>query len=337
MDEKGEHSQDAGNAQSPSKIVASVIHEYDVIESTQSVKGAQTLSEMSQTRSCQPEVQSNSSQPAGKEKKPPVTRQISDRHRLSSSDRSSLGGEDKITAISCPKVNCPEKIIFCIDASVEMENQIFRSRAGDKLSPKHLVKKGLSMFLYSKQKLDRKHEYALMLLQNSAKWVRDFTRNPRDILLALDDVLDPPFCENCDMTSVFDEIADKVELPHIDGDPKVIPPPYCVRVILIYARSHCVLEFLNKQNYNILNLSPHFFLDALYLHEPPSDDNNCQDVFDTVCDLDVKGLSYILGASRNPAVVYNSMAQLLAHPLQRPLQSEAAYRIGSILPTPENG
>lgn len=56
-----------------------------------------------------------------------------------------------------------------------------------------------------------------------------------------------------------------------------------------------------------------------------------------MCDLDQKGLSYILGASRNPTKVYDSMAQLLAHPLQRPVQNDAAHRIGSSIPLPENG
>ena len=36
--------------------------------------------------------------------------------------------------------------------------------------------------------------------------VRDFTRNPRDIQIALDDNIDPPFCETCDMGSVFDKM-----------------------------------------------------------------------------------------------------------------------------------
>lgn len=36
--------------------------------------------------------------------------------------------------------------------------------------------------------------------------VRDFTRNPRDIQLALDDNLDPPYIDTCDMGSVFDQM-----------------------------------------------------------------------------------------------------------------------------------
>ena len=60
-------------------------------------------------------------------------------------------------------------------------------------------------------------------------------------------------------------------------------------------------------------------------------------MFDSICDLDQKGLSYILGASRNPTKVYDAMSQMLAHPLQRPVQNDASYRIGSSVPQPENG
>ena len=41
--------------------------------------------------------------------------------------------------------------------------------------------------------------------------------------------------------------ADKVELPHIDGDPEILPPPYTVRLVFIYGRSHSVLEFSKRE------------------------------------------------------------------------------------------
>lgn len=37
--------------------------------------------------------------------------QISSRHRLSSSERSSISAENNVAVISCPNVNCPEKIV----------------------------------------------------------------------------------------------------------------------------------------------------------------------------------------------------------------------------------
>lgn len=68
-------------------------------------------------------------------------------------------------------------------------------------------------------------------------------------------------------------------------------------------------------------------MDALYVHEPPSEENKCEEIFNSICDLDEKGLSYIFEAARNPTKLYDQMAQLLAHPLQRPVQRDVAYRL----------
>ena len=37
-----------------------------------------------------------------------------------------------------------------------------------------------------------------------------------------------------------------IELPNI-GDTSVVPPPYIVRALLLYGRSHCVPTYSNKQ------------------------------------------------------------------------------------------
>jgi len=52
-----------------------------------------------------------------------------------------------------------------------------------------------------------------------------------------------------------------------------------------------------------------------------------QSVFQQLCSLDVKGNSYVLEASKNPTKVFDCIAQLLAHPLQRPLQQELNYSL----------
>lgn len=47
--------------------------------------------------------------------------------------------------------------------------------------------------------------------------------------------------------------------------------------VLIYGRSHCLPQFLQgKELFNYLTQSPHFVLDVLYTHEPPTDDNKCE-------------------------------------------------------------
>lgn len=52
-------------------------------------------------------------------------------------------------------------------------------------------------------------------------------------------------------------------------------------------------------------------------------------MFDEICVIDDKGLSYVFEVSRNPTKLYDCMAQLLAHPLQRPLQKDVNYSIES--------
>lgn len=52
-----------------------------------------------------------------------------------------------------------------------------------------------------------------------------------------------------------------------------------------------------------------------------------QQIFDQLCSLDVKGQSYIFEVSKNLTKLYDNMAQLLAHPLQRPLQKDTSNRI----------
>lgn len=59
-----------------------------------------------------------------------------------------------------------------------------------------------------------------------------------------------------------------------------------------------------------------------------------QEIFTRLCELDYKGLSYILEAA-SLTRLFDCMAMLLAHPLQRPLQRQADYHIASTPPTDE--
>ena len=40
---------------------------------------------------------------------------------------------------------------------------------------------------------------------------------------------------------------DNIDLPSVEGDPAVLPPPYVVRTLLILGRSHCQMEMTDKQ------------------------------------------------------------------------------------------
>lgn len=52
-----------------------------------------------------------------------------------------------------------------------------------------------------------------------------------------------------------------------------------------------------------------------------------QAIFDAICDLDEQQFYYVFEVQKNPTKLYDGMAQLLAHPLQRPLQRDASYKL----------
>lgn len=224
----------------------------------------------------------------------------------------------------CPGVNCPEKIVLCLDLSTEMEQMKFLSRAGDRFSTLQLVKRTIGLFLQSKHRLDSRHEFGLITVHETATWFRDFTKDPRDISNLLEDLHGTCECSAFDVGSLLKVILRQVDLPLMEDI--ALPPPYIVRVILIIGRSQNKL-ILDHEVHKLLLLSPYLFIDVFYVHEPPSEQNCCEQIFDQLCSLDVKGQSYIFEVSKNLTKLYDNMAQLLAHPLQRPLQKDTSNRI----------
>lgn len=227
-------------------------------------------------------------------------------------------------AANIPRVDCPEKIVICLDISKEMEKKSFILRQGDKKTPMDLVVRALNIFLQTKRSLNSRHEFALMFLDNCAKWVCDFTGDPKRVMTFLDEMKNCTEVEKCDLSTVFNEIACHILPADVPSDTL---PPYVIRVLLIYGRSYCEPSFGITKHQHALQSSDYFCMDALYLHEPASDENLCKSIFQQLCCLDVKGNSYILEASKNPTKVFDCVAQLLAHPLQRPIQQELNYSL----------
>ena len=75
----------------------------------------------------------------------------------------------------------------------------------------------------------------------------------------------------------------------------------------------------------------------LQMHHLKHDVDQChlwQEIFNRLCELDHKGLSYILEAA-SLTRLFDSVATLLPHPLQRPLQRQADYHITTTPPGEE--
>ncbi|KAK4299210.1 hypothetical protein Pmani_028502 [Petrolisthes manimaculis] len=226
-----------------------------------------------------------------------------------------------------PRVNCPEHIILVVDVCKEESNSPYKLADGSKFPALCMVKRAITLFLQNKHAIDPRHKFALVVLHETPIWLQDFTSNPREIISELDDLQDASSTSHCDLSQLFDLIAQQISLPQC-SNPALTPPPHIFRTVLAYGRSHCLPQFLGgKALFSHLVQSPHFFLDILYTHEPPSDDNKCEGIFDLLCGLDESGLSYILEVSRNATKLHNHCGSLLAHPLQRPTQRAVHYTL----------
>ncbi|XP_029042916.1 gametocyte surface protein P230-like [Osmia bicornis bicornis] len=129
-----------------------------------------------------------------------------------------------------------------------------------------------------------------------------------------------------DLGQLFHKIEPKLPLPMQKGD--IAGPKFVTRVILLYSRSSSIPKFYSsKASLDNLTKNPYFFVDVLYVHEPPCSENLCEEIYSEIGTLDTKNVSYILEVGRNAAKLHDNMAKLLAHPLQRPAQNDVCYAI----------
>ncbi|KAM4808596.1 BRISC and BRCA1-A complex member 1 [Rhinophrynus dorsalis] len=227
-----------------------------------------------------------------------------------------------------PRVNCPEKVIICLDLSEEMSSQKLESFNGSKANALNSSQKMIEMFVRTKHKIDKRHEFALVVANNEAMWLSGFTSDPREVCSCLYD-LETNVCDSFNLEGLFNLIQQRTEFPVTDNV-QTIPPPYVVRIILIYSRSASQPALALTENMKKVLQCPYFFFDVVYIHNGSEEEElSWKDVFGFFSGLDSKGTSYKYEVSINgPAVeLHNCMARLLAHPLQRPFQSHAAYSL----------
>ncbi|CAK6975337.1 BRISC and BRCA1-A complex member 1 [Scomber scombrus] len=232
--------------------------------------------------------------------------------------------------LKVPRVNCPEKVIICLDLSEEMSLPKLESFNGSKTNALNISQKMIEMFVRTKHKIDKRHEFALVVVNDDALWLSGFTSDPRELCSCLYD-LETNVCESFNLEDLLNVIRQKIELPSMENV-QTIPPPYVVRTVLIYSRQAGQLQFNPSEAVSKMLQSPYFFFDVVYLHngvEDQGDETSWRDNYTSFCNLDSKGLCYRFEVSLNgPAIeLHNCMAKLLAHPLQRPFQSHASYSL----------
>ncbi|XP_068958176.1 BRISC and BRCA1-A complex member 1 isoform X1 [Petaurus breviceps papuanus] len=255
--------------------------------------------------------------------------------------------------VRTPRVNCPEKVIICLDLSEEMSLPKLESFNGSKTNALNVSQKMIEMFVRTKHKIDKCHEFALVVVNDDTTWLSGLTSDPRELCSCLYD-LETATCmafkmsiwssENWplafllllispipDLDSLFNLIQQKIELP-VTENVQTIPPPYVVRTILVYSRPACQAQFAMMEPIKKMLQCPYFFFDVVYIHngtEEKEEETSWKDTYALFGGLDSKGTSYKYEVSlAGPAVeLHNCMAKLLAHPLQRPFQTHASYSL----------
>ncbi|KAJ6652821.1 hypothetical protein lerEdw1_010601 [Lerista edwardsae] len=240
--------------------------------------------------------------------------------------------------VRMPRVNCPEKVIICLDLSEEMSYSKLESFNGSKTNALNISQKMIEMFVRTKHKIDKSHEFALVVVNNDVTWLSGFTSDPREVCSCLYD-LETVVCKSFNLEGLFNLIQQKTELP-VTENIQTIPPPYVVRTILVYSRPTCQPQLAVTDQMKKMLQCPYYFFDVLYIHngmEDKEDETSWKEAFAFFSNLDTKGTNYKYEVSlTGPAVeLHNCMAKLLSHPLQRPFQTHASYSMLEEEETPE--
>lgn len=230
-----------------------------------------------------------------------------------------------------PNVNVPERIVICLDVCNDDQNSLFRLGDGSTFTPINMMKRVLDFFLHSKHAINKKTEFALLIIKDSeACWLHNFTSNLKDIINIIDYInVEESTKDNFDFKKIFNILKQNVEIPDYKQGECIMPPPYVVRMIVLYGRSNCVpLIPLDDPYFLFLKKQLYFYIDILLAHEDDCTLYKCEEIYDALQDLD-NGYSYVYEVSRNATKIHDCIAKLLAHPLQRPLQKNTDYTFGT--------
>uniref|UniRef100_A0A8C1YXR6 BRISC and BRCA1 A complex member 1 n=1 Tax=Cyprinus carpio TaxID=7962 RepID=A0A8C1YXR6_CYPCA len=125
----------------------------------------------------------------------------------------------------------------------------------------NISQKMIEMFVRTKHKIDKRHEFALVVVNDDAMWLSGFTSDPRELCSCLYD-LETNVCESFNLEDLLSVILQKIELPQMENI-QTIPPPFVVRTLLIFSRHAGMLQFNPSDAANKMLQSPYFFFDRM--------------------------------------------------------------------------
>ncbi|NXK43315.1 BABA1 protein, partial [Piprites chloris] len=223
--------------------------------------------------------------------------------------------------------------IICLDLAEEMAVPKLESFNGSKTNGGGGSQKMIEMFVRTKHKIGGGDEFALVVVNNDATWLSGFTSDPREVCSCRgggETVVCKSFSIRPPVGGGGGSLGQqKIELP-VTENVQTIPPPYVVRTILVFGRPGCQPQFSMSEHMKKMLQCPYFFFDVVYIHnglEEKEEETSWKEMYGFFSSLDTKGTNYKYEVPlTGPAVeLHNCMAKLLAHPLQRPFQSHAAY------------
>lgn len=221
-----------------------------------------------------------------------------------------------------PPVDVPEKIVLVVDNNQDAEecDYLYTEDCASTPSPSLIRNEALRMYVLNKMSLNKDNEFAIVVKnRDKIKLVKCFTKDVEqifEVISKMQYVIYKQDADHTDLTNIFKVVKEDV-LPSKIEVSNIIPPEFIVHLILVYNSSY-LLPKINESNeiYKALMSSPYFIFDILYLHSKPSGENRVQSIFNELASF-VKVTSYLLESSRNVTKVFNCMAKLLPHPLQR--------------------
>lgn len=220
-----------------------------------------------------------------------------------------------------PAVAVPEKIVVCLDTTHHLTNgYAFDATDSEPIcNSDHIRNEAIRVFITNKLSIATDTEFALIALQpGRVEALVPFRATIREFLNCLTAVKSLRLNETgtYDITEMFNSVFSLISVPQ---QPKSTakPPAYVVRLILVYGNSFMAPTVnVNSEHYKMFKQHSSCILDVLYLHDPPSESNNVEQIFQCFGQI-ISENSYLLENERNVTTLFNKMAMLLAHPNQR--------------------
>ncbi|XP_047123132.1 uncharacterized protein LOC101236705 isoform X1 [Hydra vulgaris] len=246
----------------------------------------------------------------------------------SNNDMQSLSEDEDQPSVTAPFGNCAEKIIFVIDSSFRKRISSYQQTSLIK-NNWDLIKRAITMYILTKASLNSKHQFGISFLQEEdVVWFQEMTSNTKLLLDCFNNVQclndDFDFPSKCSLGSVFKEIFNnKIVKSYKEGIDN-----YVIRVIFLYGRNcPIMLSRAEMMEYKEITSRLSFFFDVFCML---CDEESISVFKDNITNLSrLDGNNYVVMAFKNPAHVFESIASLLAHPLQRCPQKYCHYALDS--------